>query len=297
MVVLQGLDPLRFDTGFHGGNTALAEIQVQHFLLHTGPFGYLGGSQHRIGLNPLLSLQGGSQHSLDDLRMLPGKGLAHHNAVEGGYTRLAAIEDFARRPTKFHDLRPRAEIGMGVDASGSDIGSTHRWCLIDDLHLAEQPGVTQGFERHPPGSAAHRNGQTLAGKVGQRLYRGVIGHHDAVTGALEVVAGHTDESGLLGFGFLKLGAIDNQRVVTHYAKVELAGKHLIGDGGAGVVVTKYDLVPGIFILPGGGQIFFNEFELVQNHATGNGIGHHALMTDADFNGLRHCYSAEQKRTA
>src|SRR5690606_21627002 len=99
-----GVHPLWLDAGLSGGNPAVAEVEIQHFLFHAGPLGDLHGCFHGVFLDPLLGFDGGCQDAFDHSRVLLGTALANDNAAARWNAGFAAVVDLASSAPEFHDL-------------------------------------------------------------------------------------------------------------------------------------------------------------------------------------------------
>src|SRR5205823_3728810 len=187
---------------------------------------------YRIGFDPALGVVDRLDEGDRDLRIFFGKVLAHHHAVEIRHAGFAAVVDHAAGAAELHDLRPRAEVGVGVDFLGGDVGGADGRALVLEFDGRKRDfGVAESLDQHAPGRAADRGGHRAPTQILDRLDVRADGNDDGVAGALLVVGRAADQHGAQAGGLLEFGAVDDQRVIAHHAKIQLVGQHLVGDRG------------------------------------------------------------------
>ena len=203
-----------------------------------------------------------------------------------GNCELAAVIDLSAGAAEFHDLRPWAEVRVGVDLVGRDIAGAYGRRLILEIDACERHLlVLQRFDQHPPGGAADRRRNRFPLQVFELVEVGVDRDDDRVAGPLEIVAGACEQDRPQAFGLLKLRAIHDQRIITHGAEMELASQHLIGDWAARRIVGPGDVVGSVGVLAAVRQVFFEQLEALDHDAAGVRIGTHSLVPDCDIDGL------------
>lgn len=268
-IAFQRLDQRRLQRGVERRAPGTV-VEVDDLLGQPAFLGHDAGGLQRLVVDEIggvqLRLQEGAQH----LRVRRRVGAAHHHTVQGGQVQLGPVVEQLGLALIDQQPRPGDELRKRLYLTGFQRRRPDLRLLVEHLDAGDA-GPAQRAHQGAVAGRPDAGGDLGAGEVGQALGARIRGHHHHVEGALGVVAGDRDDLGAGQRVGLRLGAVDQHRIVAHRADVDLLGEHLRGDRGAGVVILPTHRVFGAGAGGDVGKAVFKVALCAQQRARGDGV--------------------------